>query len=98
MKITRKELRKMILEQVQPPQGPFLIMVVYNPYGEVVEAFITKVLPDEGWWHDDDGGGYTGDYVINILDMSKKRVDIDSGLPTGKIVFDGNIIEIKNPD
>ena len=103
MKITRKEIRKMILEQAQSlqaqsPQGPFLIMVVDNSYGEVVEAFITKILPAEDWWHAEDGGEYTGDYVINILDMSKKRIDHDTGLPGGRIYFSGHIIEIKNLD
>ena len=100
MKITRKEIRQMILEQVQPPQGPFLVMVVDNPYGEVKETFITKVLPEEDWWHDYEGGGYTEDNVINILDMSKKRVEIDSGLPhQGEVIFfDGNVIEIRKQD
>ena len=98
VKISRKEIRRMILEQAQPPQGPFLVMVVDNSYGEVVETFITKILPSEDWWHADNGGAYTGEYVVNILDMSKKRVDNEIGLPSGRIVFTGVVTDIKNPD
>ena len=98
VKITRKEIRRMILEQAQLPQGPFLVMVVDNNYGEVVEVFITKVLPSRDWWHAANGGAYTGEYVVNILDMSKKHTDNDIGLPSGRIVFQGPIDEIKDPD
>ena len=88
----------MILEQAQSPQGPFLVMVVDNNYGEVQEAFITKVLPARDWWHAANGGTYSEDEVINILDMSKKRTDNDIGLPSGRIYFEGVIDEIKHPE
>jgi len=99
MKITRKEIRRIILEQVQPPpKGPFLIIVVDKTYGEVAETFIAKELPEENWWHAEDDGGYADEYVINIVDMSKKVPVNDDRFPGGRIVFDGNIVEIKSPD
>lgn len=100
MKITRKEIRQMVLEQVRTaPVGPFLIMVVDRAYGEISEVFITKILPERDWWHNEEQGGYGEDFVINIQDMSSKIVEPGGGLPGGKIVFrDGFFDEIKHPE
>ena len=97
-KITRKEIRQMLEEQVAPAGGPYLIMVVESAYAEVSEVFITKILPEESWWHDPDGGSYTEDYCVNIVDMSAKKAEPGFGLPSGIINFEGNIQAIRHPD
>ena len=99
-KLSRKEIRKMLLEQVRPtPVGPFLVMVVHRLYGEVSEVFITKILPERDWWHNEEQGGYGEDLVINIQDMSSKTTEPGGDLPGGKIVFRGGFFdEIKHPE
>ena len=101
MKISRKEIRRMILEQIgrPTPQGPFLIMVVDRNYGEVNEVFITKVLPEEEWWFSEGGGGYSEEEVVNIIDMATKQAVDGAGLPGGKITFRGGYFaEIGHPE
>ena len=106
MKITRKELRRMILEQVEEPtSGPFLVLVL-DEDSLKVQAFITKVLPNDDWWHtpedalaDADAGevpGFGGQeqYTrVTILDMSKRKIQEFPGVG-GFITFDETVREL----
>ena len=53
MKISREKLRALIREQVElmsDGTGPFLVLV-FDEDSRKTQVFITKVLPDDQWWH-----------------------------------------------
>ena len=99
-KITRKELRRMLLEQAQSPQGPFLVVEVSKQYPDEIDVYITKALPDESWWHSEEGGGLGEDIIVHIIDMSAKEVRPPGmGIYSGGIFFNkGFIAEIHHPE
>ena len=106
-KITRKEIRQMLLEQVGPkPSGPFLVLV-FDEDSRKTQVFITKVLPDDQWWHApsdeldaaDMGmvpgfGGREDVTRVTIFDMSQRDIQDLPGAPTSFINFINPVREL----
>ena len=108
MKISREKLRALIQEQVgpEPAEGPFLVLV-FDEDSRKTQVFITKVLPDDQWWHapDDEfdaadmgmGPGFGGreDVTrVTIYDMSQRDIQTLPGAPASFISFINPVREL----
>ena len=109
MKISREKLRALIREQVElmsDGTGPFLVLV-FDEDSRKTQVFITKVLPDDQWWHapsdeldaadmgmDPGFGGREDVTRVTIFDMSKRKIQGFPGAPGGFITFDETVREL----
>lgn len=107
MKISREKLRALIQEQVGPEQsGPFLVLV-FDEDSRKTQVFITKVLPDDQWWHApsdeldaaDMGmapgfGGREDVTRVTIYDMSQRDIQTLPGAPASFISFINPVREL----
>ena len=103
MKISREKLRALIQEQVDAPAvtpGPFLV-TVFDEDSRKTQVFITKVIPDDQWWHTPDDelgaadmglapgfGGREDVTRVTIFDMSRRKILEFPGAPAAFITFD----------
>ncbi len=89
-----------------PASGPFLVLV-FDEDSFKTQAFITKVLPDDQWWHnpadelDAAGmgmapgfGGREEDTRVTIYDMSQRDIQTLPGAPASFIKFNKLVREL----